>query len=246
MKEQYGLIKQAEPQFPVRTLLSVPHKNRKLIVGYPAFGPDTYKENLEQMSQNYSHPQTGDKISFNPATTSESISASAYNFGSNGEVDAKRDIFDQKWLQAGYIVKTQDGVFTNIKSTDEKSLKALLNKAKKVNGIYLIDDKTAFAPYETFERGVQDFDTFAHGGLARALEHTKEKVATNQREIASPKFYKRGVNVWGFDNVQEPVLRVVCLNSDAYVGGDRLNVGGGSWSDDDSGYAFGVLKEEGK
>ena len=36
---------------------------------------------------------------------------------------------------------TQDGVYTNTEITDEKELKNMLNGVKKVNGIYLIDDK---------------------------------------------------------------------------------------------------------
>ena len=235
---KYGIIKQAKPQFPVRELLVVPHQDRDLIVSYPAFGSNTYKGNLEQMSKDYSHPITGERISFREPTISESLSAAAYDF----ENLAKKEIFDPKWLQTGYIVKTKDGVFTNTKTTDEKLLKELLNKAEKINGIYLIDDKMAFAPSETFERGIQDCDTFAHGGLARALEHTQEKVAKNFREIASPKFYKKGVNVYGFDDVKEPVLRVAGLVSYVSVDGGRLYVFGYDWSGYDYGCAFGVLE----
>ena len=236
---KYGIIEQVGPQFPVRKLLVVRHRGGDLTVSYPAFGPNTYKGNLEEMSKDYSHPQTGERISFREPTTAESISAAAYEF----ENLAKPEIFDSRWLQAGYIVRTQDGVFTNTKITDEDSLKKLLDKAEKVNGIYLIDDKMAFAPYETFKQGMQDCDTFSHGGLARALEHTQEKVATNLREIASPKFYKRGVNVWSFDSVKEPVLRIASLDSDRGLDRDGLGIGGYGGYEGRGGYAFGVLKK---
>ena len=104
-----------------------------------------------------------------------------------------------------------------------------------------MDNDFGFAPYETFKRGVQDCDSFVQGGLARVLEHTQEEQAKNLRTIASPKFYKRGVNVWGFDDVKEPVLRVVGLDSGRVLGDGRLGVDGG-WGDYDNGYAFGVLK----
>ena len=218
MTEKNGLIKaESREQLPEKDLIAIPHNNRTLKTAL--FGPSTYKNNLEAMQKKYFHSKELLSISFNPTTTSQSISAASWNFGQeNKEYDAKRDIFDPKWLQAGYIVRTQDGVFTNTTNIDENSLKQLLNKAEKVNGIYLIDDKIAFAPYESFERGIQDCETFASGGLARALEHTNKKVAKNLKEIASPKFYKIGVNVWGFDDVKEPLLRVVSLVSDGGIG----------------------------
>ena len=237
---KYGIIEQVGPQFPVRKLLVVRHRGGDLTVSYPAFGPNTYKGNLEEMSKDYSHPQTGKRISFNPATTSESISAAAWNF----KELAKREIFDPRWLQLGYLIRTQDGVFTNTKELDEKVLKSYLDKAEKVNGIYFIDDKTAFAPYETFRQGIyENLDEFAECGLARLLEHTKEKIAKNLREIASPKFYKNGVNILGFDRVKEPILSVAALDSSRGIDGDRLSVGGlgGDWDVSYYGFAFGVL-----
>ena len=45
MTEEYGIIK-TKTKLPVKDLLRVPHKNRALIVGYPAFGPNTYSNNL--------------------------------------------------------------------------------------------------------------------------------------------------------------------------------------------------------
>ncbi len=88
----YGLRKAKQPKFPVRELLVARHKGRDLTVS--SFGPDTYKDNTKSMRKTYSHPVTGEAITFRPATTSESISVVSYGFGSNGEVDAKRDIFD--------------------------------------------------------------------------------------------------------------------------------------------------------
>ena len=241
-EQEYGLIK---AKFPIKDLLRVPHEGKPSTLS-SAFGSNPYRANLESMSQTYLHPETQKEISFNPATTSQSISAATYGFGEGNEVDAKRDIFDPRWLQLGYIVRTQDGVFINTTIQYESQLKNLLDSAsatEKINGIYLFKNGVAFAPYDSFKREVQDADTFAHGGLARALEHTREKVAENLRKIASLNHYKLGVNFWGFDDVQEPTLRVVSLDSGGDLGGNGLDVNGDSWDGDD-GYAFGVPYEK--
>ena len=51
------------------------------------------------------------------------------------------------------------------------------------------------------------------------------------------------MNVWDFDDVKKPILKVVSLLSDRYIVGDRLGVGGSDWGDGNSGYAFGVLNK---
>jgi len=234
MAESGYAVRKAEQrnQLPEIDLLPViSHNGKNLDIAI--FGPNTYGNNLDSMKKAYFHSAQLPKITFRPSQTSESISAVDYDF----ENMAKPQVLDLRWLQAGPIVRTKEGVFTNTNEIDESRLKQLLNGVKKVNGIYLIDDKIAFAPYDSFKTGVQDVDTFAQGGLARVLEHTSEKTASKLREIGSPKFYKRGVNVWGFDSSKNPILRVASLCS--VVG--RLDVGGDSWYGDGIGYAFGVL-----
>jgi len=147
------------------------------------------------------------------------------------------------WYPLGYIVKTEGGIFTNTQITDENSLNESLNGTKKFKGIYFINSKTVFAPYKSFKRGVQDREEFAHGGLARALEHTPERVAEGLGKILS--FYRdleiNEVNVSGFDAVEEPVLKVVGLLSNGR-NNDGVNVISCDWDDYYGGYAFGVLK----
>lgn len=245
---EFGIIKR-KTEFPVRKLLMVPHKGDKLFVAYPAFGSDSFKNNIEKMQKFYFHPETGEKISFKEPITSKSISASAYGFGSWEEVDAKRDIFNPRWLQMGSIVRTSKGVFANPPKDkqgnpiiDEKILRSYLNKSTKVNGVYLGEDYFGFAPYGTFATGEQNSDTFARGGLARILEHTEKEVAENLKMISSPKNYSRGVDVGGFDDVKKPLLRIVGLHSVNFINGDKLEVGGYYGLDRSNGYAFGVLK----
>lgn len=242
---RYGIIK-SKMEFPIRNLLVVPHGDKDLAVSYPAFGPGYFKGNIQEMQKSYSHPVTEERISFREPTTSESISVAAYDFGNI----AKPQIFDPIWFQLGYIVKTSEGVFANPPKdpqgrpiTDEQTLKSFLNKAEKVNGIWLYNREDArdfgFAPYETFKQGVQDCDSFAEGGLARLLEH-KEKTAESLKEIASPKFYKRGVDVFGFDSVKKPVLRIADLGSSRDFDSGRLDVYVDDWEGYMSGFAFGV------
>ena len=246
---QFGVTK-ATPSLPARDLLRVSHKGEVLVVSHPAFGPNTYLGNLEEMQKNYSHSKGLSKISFKSPTTAESISAAAYDF----ENLAKPEILDSRWLQAGRIVRTSEGVYANPPKdeqgnliTDEARLKEFLDKCIEVRRIRLYqgDDPAlrdfGYAPYETFKIGVQDCDTFAENGLARLLEHTGEQAAKNLRQIASPKHYKRGINVWGFDLVEKPVLRVATLYSYGVVRGYGLVVGGGDWCVGGGGCAFGVL-----
>ena len=230
-------IRKAKPSLPAIDLLPViSHNGRELDAA--VFGLSLYSNNLEEMQKQYSHSEECPVISFRPATTSESIAIAENGFGNKGEFDAKRDIFDPKWLQLGRIVRTQDGVYTNTTITNEKKLKKLLNGVKKVNGIYLIDDKVGSVPYESFIQGVyEDSNKFAESGLARVLEHTEEKVAKNLKEIASPRNYKRGVIVLRFDSVKKPVSRVVYLGSGA-VDDSRLCLDG-DWVYS-GGFAFGV------
>lgn len=237
MTENYG-ITSATPSVPAIDLFRVPHKGKTLISAYPAFGPDFYSENQEAMSQDYSHSNEFPRISFRPATTSESISIAAYDF----ENLAKPPIFNQGRLQAGYVVKTQDGFFVNTKETNESKLKQMLNSCKKVNGIYLGENDLAFAPYETFEKGIQDSEIFIRGGLARALEHTNERVAENLGKITSSGFYDGGINISDFYEVSKPIS----VTANLYPGGgfyDKIFCFD-DIVEDYYGFAFGVLDSE--
>jgi hypothetical protein len=245
----YGEIKETrkEPKFPVRNLLRVPHQDlaEGLIVSREAFGRNTFRGNIAEMNKNYCYPNSREIISFREPTTSESISAAAFDFKNL----AKPEIFDPSWLQTGYIVRTFEGVYANTKITNETKLRKLRDKAKKVNGIWILENGEGgvrdfgFAPYKSFKTGVQDCYSFAEGGLARVLEHTSAKVAGNLRTIALLKFHSMGVKV-NFDPVSEPTLEVVNIRSGRYIGGRRLIVN--DYDLDDSGYgcAFGVLKLE--
>ena len=241
-EQKYGVRKAT---LPSRDLLVVPHRCRELVVSHPAFGPNTYTRNLAKMGKTYAHSAERPAISFREPTTSESISASAYEF----ETRAKPEIFDPRWLQAGRIARTSEGVFANQpRGVNEETLKSHLARARNVNGIWLLPNGViegvqdfGFAPYESFQTGVQDCDTFAQSGLARVIEHT-DGSAVNLRAIASPKNYKRGVNVWGFEPTKELTERLLCLDSDRNLVDGRLNVDGDDWSGNCSGYSFGVRK----
>lgn len=248
---KYG-IRKATPSLPARDLLVVPSQKGDLEVGWPAFGPNTYDNNVAEMSGQYAHSVEIPVMTFRPATTAKSLLVAAYKFAEL----AKPQIFDPRWLQAGRIVRTSEGVFANPPInkngkviTDESKLKKLLDGGRKIaagkGNIYFMTapevEDFGFAPYETFERGVQEAGKFVEGGLARVLEHTEGEIARNFEVISSPQFYGLGVNVFGFEPVEEPVSRVVSLGSVRYSGGYWLGVFG-DWVGYD-GYAFGVLAE---
>ena len=238
---KYG-VTEAKPTLPARGLLRAPHEGKVLVAGFPAFGPDTYERNLAKMQGGYSHSEALPEVTFREPTTAESISLASFNF----EAMAKPQIFDTRWLQAGRIVRTSEGVFTNTSEIGPSALSGMLSKAKKVNGLYIVSDTVAYAPYESFERNIQGAEKFVEGGLARALEHTRGRKAKKLAVISSPGFYQLGVDVWGFEPVSQPVAKVVSLLSYRGVSGRRLSVGGDDWGGYDGGSAFGVRRDAGE
>jgi hypothetical protein len=244
MKEEYGILK-VEPRNQLQDieLIRVPHKGKELIVA--RFGPNWYSENVKDMKNHFYNSSQFPDVTFRPATTSESISDAVYKFTER----AKPEIFNPRWLQAGRIVRAEDGVYVNPLSAitsdgvDEKVLHELRDNAKTSGkgkkAIRLGLNDFSFVPYESFEQGVQSAGDFAESGLARGLEYVKGDVAVNLKSIAST--YKRGVDVFNFNEFKEPIAGVVGLGSDWVVDDDRLFVIG-SWDGNDyDGCASGVL-----
>ena len=97
----YGIMN-AELSLPSKDLLIVPHRNGKLIVNYPAFGPNPYLINIKLMSKKYFHSKRLPNVSFVDPTTSESISIAAYDF----EKQTYKQFFNGRWLQLGILKKT--------------------------------------------------------------------------------------------------------------------------------------------
>ena len=252
MKIEYELIKEHEKEFPVKELIKIPG----VLTGTrKSFGPNYFPKNVAEMKKQYSHPLTGEIISFREPTTRESIFLAGCDF----ETFAKPEIFDPRWLQTGWVVRASEGVYINPPKNsegnpinDEKILKLLLNGIKKSNGIYLVGTKVvpledsnlilrdfAFVPHKTFEQGVQSSEDFARSGLARGLEFSLDKTAPILKDISSKENYQNGVNVFGWDSSTDPLVRLSELNSN----GDQLNVDGDDWNDDGYGHAFGILDE---
>src|SRR3989344_1840626 len=159
------------------------------------YGRGTYKENIDKMREE-------DFVPAIPATTSESI-----------------------LIASKYFSRLESYLFTNTRETDESELKRKLANARKVNGIYLIDNDVAFASFETFKQGkVQTSEEFAKSGLARALEHTTERIAPNLKEISAYEIYdeggeyvtnhRKGVLVSNFKVGNKPIVSVVGINTD--------------------------------
>jgi hypothetical protein len=246
---QYGIIKaKVIKQLPDIDLIRVPYQGRDLIAA--RFGPNSYSANVNEMRQPHRNLPRFPRLSFESATTAESISIASYDF----EKLAKPEIFNQSWLQAGRIVRDSEGVYANpltaIKQdeVDETELKKLRGKMKNVGGVWILENgevegvrDCGFTPYG-FKEGEQTAQEFAEGRLARLLTHTQGKVASKLLSMA--KTYKNGngnsVNVIYFDKTNKPVSRVVELLS--FVG--LLLVDGVSWFDFDyGGYAFGVFED---
>jgi len=240
-KPTRGLIR-AEPRLPQIDLLEVPHNGGKLIVNYPAFGPNTQKVNVRHMMRRYTNSTDFRDITFRNPTTSESISAIHYIFENiigESEGQGTFDGFSSINFGIGLIYTDKDGIYVNLGGN---SIGTCMKESEKVNGIHLGENDFGFAPYDSFQEGTQDVDTFSRGGLARILEHTEGKVAEKLRDIASPKFYKNGV-VAPFNSTNRVRNGVVYLESShSGMRGSRLNVSL-DFKSKNKGIAFGVLEE---
>lgn len=251
-KAQYELIQAGQPKAPPINLIRI-SGNRSLTASLKAFGQDCFISNIKKIQQEYSHPQTGLTISLRHATTTESILLASCDFVNR----AKPQILDPGWLQAGWIVRTSEGVFANPPTqngeiiTDEQKLKYFLRRTRPVkvgNGnLYVVSNAQnlrdfGFAEYGSFTKGVQDVECFITGGLARLLEHT-EKPAENLNNLASQRNYPKGINVWSFDSIDNPILRCVGLYSDGSLDNEGLGIDGYHLGGDGDGFAFAVLDE---
>jgi len=244
---RYGVI-QSNPSRPHVDVIGVPNGDNDIIAA--VFGPSTYSNNQASMRKEYTH--TSDVLSipvltFKPRTTAESLRIAAHDFKNF----AKPQIFDPRWLQAGYIIRDSEGVWFNPLNADRapvddmNTLKSLRDKADKIRAksgnVYIGQNGFGFAEYGSFTQGVQDKNTFVKEGLALGLENTKGPVAKNLNEIADEKNYPKGIDVFGFAPSKEPIRRVVSLYSNRAILGDRLFVYGDYWDDDDGGCAFGGI-----
>ncbi len=233
---KYGILKGPEmPQSSI-DLVRIPHKGKPLIIS-PAFGPSHLKGVLDGMTQGsfYNSEQFPD-VRFRKPLIQESISALVFEF----ESGIGPRTLDLGWLYAGEVMGTEEGIFTNTRERNTDRLKQLLNGTTKVNGIYLINDKIAFAPFESFETGAQEGREFAEGGLARALEHTETRVAEDLLKILSTENYPRGISISGFDMPGFGVSRDdVKFKSDGYCPG-RLVLDGGRRGGGRKDFSFGV------
>ncbi len=232
---------------PVKNTYEVQHRKSRLVVG--DFGPNTYSNFLEEIEKTYMYSYSEDcTIKFREPTTSESISVCADGY--EQRLNPKIENLKNRFLLGLYIfflgrfVRVSEGVFANPPKdahgnpiTNEGVLMELLGTVEENDGICIVPDGMkkvdrenyflrdfGFAPYKSFVKGRQDSDTFARGGLARLLEHTREDVARNLRKIASPEFFPHGVAIFGFHDIFAPFLGVARLQREYFDNG-ILSVG---------------------
>ena len=155
---------------------------------FSIFGPSSFSNNREEINETYLKPDTDERISFIEPTISESISLISQNFKDmkkTFEYHSGPHHYNLDEIYLGRVVRTMDGIYTNTDITAERDLTKLLNDSEKTNGIYLINDKIAFIPYDSFEPTVMNPEDFSRSALARGLEHTSEPMAENFSEIVS-------------------------------------------------------------
>lgn len=242
-KPTYEVLK-ARPtsKFPLRDVARVRDGGKDLLVSAEAFGPSTYVNNIIKMGQTYARSDTLEPVTFRLPTTDETMMIAAGNIS-----EVKPKILDKNWLQAGRSVllpgkrlvvnPPMDGEGKYI--TDERVLAGYINNAEEVGGVRF--GRYGFAYVEKFDTGEMSVEQASENGLVRAIEGSRGR-AEDMLTIGTKNNYLRGVRVWGLDNVNEAVTKVVSLSSS---GVDMLSVGA---DDRDSyynggGFVFGVASK---
>lgn len=185
MSEKYGTIIEPKTVNPPIALLPL---EEGLTVAYPAFGSATYNSNLERMGEKYSHPKTGETITFREPRTQESIRAARLGFGSQGEIDFKREVFNPSWLQAGRRVGTKQGIFFNTNELDEARLRDSLSRATIHNGVYLLQDGNFLCRTQKYRTRNSNKQRFRKGMFSKSIRtHSRRsctKSSTNCRNLS--------------------------------------------------------------
>jgi len=255
-----------EAQIESIDLLVVPHEGKPLIVS-SEFGMDRFfklertpgfraykmdKVLLTAINQGrFCHSERFSDFRLREPLTQETISAVAYRVETKDSSSWHGSSpFKGHWMAntilAGRVVETPEGIYTNTSEIDEDILKSWLNGVEKVNGIYLINDKMAFAPRDSYKIGIQETEEFVEGGLARVLEHTDAKVAENLARIASTKKFKGGTNVeLSQSSCEKPKEELVCFYGGNFLSGSIPFTVGNKYALG-FGYTYGVLQEDGK
>ncbi len=206
---------------PDISLTMRPHNGKEVMI---ANFRGTYYGAIEDMNKHYWHSEDLSDITFAPVTTVESLSYETF-----GRENLGWPLFCCDDLNAGIFVRTPEGVYINpgktVKQVERKNswdslhlkldmnaLRNLKDKATKINGIYLGENDFAFAPWRSFNNErEQSPKEFAEGGLARAIEHTSEKIAEKLYKVASS--YKSTTYVMWFEIPKKPVIGQVHLGS---------------------------------
>jgi len=204
MNKKYRL-KEATLQnnLPDIPLMLRPHKGKNVRIA-EFYG--SYFRTISEMEKHYRHSRYFSDITFTSMTTPESLEHTVFDW------DLAQHLFSTERVNLGIYVRTGEGVYINPGKTitkfetetggepklqlDMEGLTNLRDKAEKINGIYLGEDDFAFAPWESFKSSQSWNDCleakeFAEGGLARAIEHTSEKIAPTLFKIVSSCQYKK-------------------------------------------------------
>lgn len=221
VKSQMRKTKATVDLKPVDLLPEISHAGKKLNMALFPDRPNRpayYDANERAMKRQHFHSEQFPIICFEPATSSQSISALAHVFGDIIEPILTQEP-DSTCIQIGLAVPTSKGVFINppvhpkyppIKAEEEKTLMKFLRGVKPVHGVYLLQNDFGFAPYKTFnQEGRMSTDEFVKSGLARVLEHTFGGEAKKLRKILSSHSYDVYIDLSSKCNDSPGRLRVM-------------------------------------
>ncbi len=193
------------------TKLKADHKGGKLKFIYPIKGPNTYFNIRERILESNSRTPT--------LSENASLVYSAWQNPKEKYSKEIRDILRNNWLWCfnGILYEPKEGAYIQ-DNPEIKDNQVIINKSDLVKKLESNDSSVRFVPFG-YKTGEQTSEQLANNKLVQALATPEgaEKLA----EVSSK--YKNNPHVWGFDKVDQKLVRVASLSSGRDLGG-RLYV----------------------
>ncbi len=211
----------------VITKLYVPHLDSEITFIHPAKEPDTYVNLAEQLKK--------DNLSQPTMSHNTSLIHAAWQNPKEKYSKEIINILRDNWLRCfnGILYEPNEGAY--IQDTPEiRNNRLIMNKLDLIKRLESNDSSVRFVPFGYKIGELSSYKDLENHPLVIGLagEEGAQKLAE-----ASTNFKYRPY-VWGFDSVDEPLIRVASL-------GGVLGVYGNGWVGDLD-YAFGVFNETGE
>ena len=215
-----------------RTKLKALHGDQKTVFLHPAFGPNTYAQVGEAITQDgLARPTMAD--------TTDLVYA-AFKSENSYSQEIKKLMRDRwLWGFTGNLYVPQEGVYVQDNPQIRKGM-PFMEKSELVRKLEVQDPSVRFVPFG-FPMGEMSPEDLATNTYVIAL--AGEEGAEKLGEVATK--FRNKLYLYSFTSVDEPLTRVSALNSD-WDDVHRLSVSGNIRGDVRDGCAFGVLDKTGE